>query len=109
MIQFERVIFIVALASGLSVFLPSLAIAQEENEVTAETIVNITTLSCRDLLLADNDDEESIVIFIQGYISGKSNQAEIDTDALRVASDRSYEDCIDNPDASVLNIFEQNR
>ena len=108
MILSTKALSIAVLTSALAFSMSSLAIAQEE-DVTAESIVDITALTCRDLLLADNDDEESIVVFVQGYISGKSGDTEIDTDALRVASDRSYEDCVDNPDASVLSVFEQNR
>ena len=106
MISSTKFLSFAALVSALTLSMSSLAIAQED-DAADESTVDIAAVTCRDFLL--DDDDESIAIFLHGYITGKSGETSIDTDAVRTATDRSYEDCIDNPDASVLSVFEQNR
>ena len=99
----------VASVSAFVLAASSIAIAQEDEESSTDGTVDVTALTCRDLLLMEGDDEESAILFVQGYISGKNSETVIDTDAVRVASDRSREQCVDEPDSTILSVFEQNR
>ena len=83
---------------------------EETTEVEApDSSVDITAITCRDLLLANAEDEVSITVFIQGYLSGKNGDIEIDSDALRAANDRSFEYCVDHPDDTLLTVFAESR
>ena len=103
--------FALALVSTSALILTasSVAIAQDGEENSPSNTVDIPELTCRDLLLMDGDDEEATIVFIQGYISGKTSETVVDADAVRVSSDRSREQCVDEPDSTVLSVFEQNR
>lgn len=100
---------IVASTSVFVVAVSSTAIAQDGTETNGDSTVDIAALTCRDLLLMDGEDEESAILFVQGYINGKSAETLVDTDAVKASSDRSLEQCIDEPDSTVLSVFEQNR
>ncbi|MGK7908909.1 MAG: HdeA/HdeB family chaperone [Synechococcus sp.] len=109
--SFSRLALTVTSVSVLILSTSPVALAQDEPESSSDggKMVDVTALTCRDLLLMDGDDEESATLFLQGYISGKNAEVTINTDAVRVATDRSIEQCIDEPDSTILSIFEQNR
>ena len=92
---------------SLASIVVSQSVLSQESEV--ENVVNISALTCRELLLMNGEDRQSTIVFVQGYLSGQNSEIEIDTEQLRAASDTSLEQCIDEPDASILTIFEQNR
>ena len=104
-----------AAVSSLSAGL--MAIAQDDDAIddglategVDTEVVDLTALTCRDLLMMNHEDEDSVIVFYQGYLSGKSGDAEIGVDELRAASDRSIEQCIDEPDSTLMSVFEQNR
>ncbi len=85
----------------------SQSVLSQDSEV--EGIVNISSMTCRELLLMNGDNRQSTIVFVQGYLSGQTSEVEIDTDQLRSASDLSLQQCVDEPDAPILGIFEQNR
>ncbi len=100
------------LALSIACFtLSSVVVSQRvlSQESEGRGMVDISAMTCRELLIMNGDDRQSTIVFVQGYLSGKNGEIEIDTDRLRAASDTSLEQCVDEPDASILSIFEQNR
>jgi len=81
------------------------AIAQEE----APGPTDITTLTCRDLLLMDGSDEADALIFLHGYLSGQRGDEIVERGPFAVATDRVKADCIDAPERNLLEVFEENR
>ena len=104
-----KIAFVIASTFAFFIVASPDMLAQEEAEGDAGEIVDVTAITCRDLLLMNNEDEEAAVMFIQGYLSGKNGDVEIDVDAIRSSSDRSFEQCIDAPDSTMMSVFEQNR
>ena len=100
---------IVASTSALMIASSSIAIAQDDIDGNAPNTVDITALTCRDLLMMDGEDEVSTILFVQGYISGKTAETVVDTNEVRASKDRSLEQCIEQPNSTVLSVFEQNR
>ena len=96
-------------ASASIVAISSVAIAQDGTSTNAPKTVDITALTCQDLLMMDGEDEVSTILFVQGYISGKTAETIIDADEVRASKERRLEQCIGQPNSTVLSVFEQNR
>jgi hypothetical protein len=61
------------------------------------------------LLKQGDADKEATIAYFHGFMSGKNNELTADTLALGETSDQIIEHCIDNPDDSLLQVFEQYR
>lgn len=75
--------------------------ADEEN-----TDIDLATLDCRTLLKMDNEDREFTLVFFHGLISGRQEEMVFRAEALAEATDQIVDQCIDNPDESLLKVFE---
>jgi HdeA/HdeB family len=81
-----------------------LAVAQE-----GDPVLEMDSVECRTMLKMDSDEQDFTLIYFHGYISGTKGQTLFDGPALREATDRIMDYCIDNPSASVMEAFEKNR
>ncbi|MDJ0634938.1 MAG: HdeA/HdeB family chaperone [Xenococcaceae cyanobacterium MO_188.B29] len=95
-------------AIAISGFSPS-AQAQSSPNTDESDMVDLQTLTCRDLLKSEGDNRANLVIFMHAFINGKNNNTTIDAPALAEATDAIVDTCIDNPDSALLGVFEQNR
>jgi hypothetical protein len=75
----------------------------------SEDRIDLQTLSCRTLLEAEDDDRELTLVFMHGYMSGMKGEMMIDAPKLSAATDEVIDACIDNPEATLMSIFEQYR
>jgi hypothetical protein len=57
------------------------------------------------LLKLNGDDQNSTMIFFHGYMSGKQNASSADVNALREISTQVIDYCIDNPDDTLMSVF----
>ncbi len=80
-----------------------IALSQEEEEI------ELTSLSCRDLLKMNGDEEDFTLVFFHGYMSGKNNDASFDPIDFAKATDNVRDYCISNPQESVISVFEKYR
>lgn len=86
------------------------AVSFAQSETTEnDASIDVTQTTCRDMLLASGDEEENILIFFHGYMTGKKNETVINVDAFRDVSETILSDCIDNPDATLIAVFESKR
>lgn len=69
----------------------------------------VSDISCRELLTMGGDEQDATMIFMNGYISGKSGDEMIDPSALMAASDTVLSNCIDAPDMPLISVFESVR
>ena len=76
--------------------LGGLAAAQDD------TTKDLTSVTCRDVLLATGDERDGIILVLHAYLLGEKKQTGYDTDALGAATDRFLDACIDAPDAEAL-------
>lgn len=72
-------------------------------------IVDINEISCREMLKMDGDEQELTMVFVHGYVSGKSAMTQVDGPALRAASEEIADACIDGPEKSLLSVVEMVR
>ncbi|MEA5508381.1 HdeA family protein [Crocosphaera sp. UHCC 0190] len=80
--------------------------AQENAE---DTKVDLSKVSCRELLKMPGEDKRLTLVFFHGFISAKKNQMMVDSIALREATNQVTDYCIDNPDATLMSAFEKYR
>lgn len=82
----------------------SSALAQDE-----EPVIDMNTVDCRTMIKMDADEQDFTLIYFHGYISGMKGDTMFDGPALRDATDKIMDYCIDNPSAMVMEAFEKNR
>ena len=71
--------------------------------------IDAATLACRSLLKLDDSGREATIAYYQGFISGKKNELMVDVPRLSDVSEKVMDHCIDNPNDSLLTVFEQYR
>lgn len=86
----------------------TLAQAQPTSGDAQDDVVDLKTVTCRDLLKTDGEDRTNTFVFIYGYINGTKGDLTINGSALAEASDKILDACIDSPDSTVLSVFEAN-
>lgn len=80
--------------------------AQEDSQ---NTTVDLSKISCREVLKMPGEDKQFTFVFFHGLITGKNKQMTIDRIALREATDKITDYCIENPKASLMSAFEKYR
>ena len=83
--------------------------AQSLTNTDQRDVVDLQTLTCRDLLKSEGEDRANLIIFMHAFINGKTNNTMIDAPLLAEATNTIVDTCIDNPDSALLGVFEQNR
>jgi hypothetical protein len=104
--QFQWIVLSTAMVlsiSNVSVY------AQNEPQQEDGSTINLESITCRSLLKQGDRDREATIAYFHGFMSGKNNELTADTLALGETSDQIIEHCIDNPDDSLLQVFEQYR
>ncbi|WP_417711400.1 HdeA/HdeB family chaperone [Roseibium aggregatum] len=74
-----------------------------------DPVLEMSTVDCRTMLKMDSDEQDFTLIYFHGYISGKKGETLFDGPALRDATEKIMDFCIDNPSATVMEAFEKNR
>jgi len=71
--------------------------------------IEIEKMTCREMLRMGNNEREFTLIFLHGFMSGKKSEMLFDGSALQDATDVVLDTCIDNPDETLLAVFEKAR
>lgn len=83
---------------------PSLA-----QEIEEDTNIYLEKISCRELLKMPGEDKKLTLIFYHGLMSAKKDQMVVDRITLRDATDQVIDYCINNPDETLMTVFDQYR
>jgi len=67
---------------------------------------DLTTLSCKDVMILSGADRDTTIAFIHGYITGKSGANDVDLDKLTDATEAFLNNCLDNPTAKAIPTME---
>ena len=78
--------------------------AQESSE---DTKIDLNKISCRELLKMPGKDRELTLVFFHGLMAAKNNQMVIDRVALREATNKITDYCIDNPNSMLMTAFDE--
>ena len=63
---------------------------------------DLSTVTCKDVLLASGDDRDAVVLVLHAYLLGEAKQLTYNADALAEATDRFFDACIAKPDSQAL-------
>ncbi len=69
--------------------------------------VDLRQINCRELFRMTGQDREDTLTFFHGVVNGKNDQMIIDVEILSEVTDKVIDHCIDNPNDSLLSVFEQ--
>lgn len=69
----------------------------------------LNDMDCRTLLRLGGEERAYTLLYMHGFISGKTNQLLLPTEELAAATDRIVDHCIDKPNDKLLSVFEQVR
>lgn len=100
----DKLLAIVLLSTIISPFSLSSSFAQDSSE---DTKVELNKISCRELLKMPGKDKELTLVFFHGLMAAKNEQMVIDRIALREATNKITDYCIDNPDSMLMTAFDQ--
>ncbi len=78
--------------------------AQDEAE---DTKVELNKISCRELLKMPGKDRQLTLVFFHGLMAAKNDQMIIDRVALREATNKVTDYCIDNPNSMLMTAFDE--
>ena len=101
--KFGWILLFSAIAStGFS--LPGWTQTEAESE-----LIDLQTMTCREMLKSEGEDRANTLIFMHGYISGKKGETTINAPILSDVTARILDTCIDNPEQTLLTVFEETR
>ena len=97
--------------------LSTVALAQSAPEAEEKTapeaeeleVVDLTVVTCKDLLRADGEERDNLLVFMHGYMNGKAGDATINAPVLAEATDKIIDTCISTPDKTLITAFEESR
>jgi hypothetical protein len=100
----------IVVSTAFLLSIPCLVVyGQNESEPEDASTIDLETVACRRLLKLGDSDQEATISFFQGFISGKNNELTADVVRLGEISEKVIDHCIDNPNDSLLQVFEQYR
>ena len=110
----HKVISIVAVVGFLVMAAVVPVFSQEKPNINLEKpsaamVVDLKTQDCRTLLRMSGSDRDFTVVFYHGFMSGKKNDTVFNAPELSAITDQIYDHCIDNPNDSLLAVFEAKR
>lgn len=106
--KFSWILLFGAIATA-SLSTPAWTQTEAEAEEASEDLIELQTMTCREMLKSEYKDRSNTLVFMHGYISGKKGETTVDAPALAEVTDRVLDTCIDNPERALLSVFEESR
>ena len=69
--------------------------------------IDITTLTCKELMAGNDDDREAGISYVHGYVAGKNDNTMINLGATGAHTDRFRDVCLTNPTITVIDAYTQ--
>jgi len=73
-----------------------------------DPVVDIQTIDCRAMLKMEHSEQDFTLVYLHGFINGTKNEMVFDGPALRAATEKIFDHCIDNPEDNLLKVFQEN-
>ncbi len=110
----RKVISIVAVLGFLVMAVAVPGFSAEKTKVNLEKtsagmVVDLKTQDCRTMLKMSGGDRDFTIVFYHGFMSGKNNDTVFNAPELSAITDQIFDHCIDNPNDSLLTVFEAKR
>ncbi len=95
--------------SLMTLLLTLLGLGISPKPVRAEKMLDIATITCKDLLLMEGDQRDSTLVFFHGVMLGRSQTTMLDSEKISNQTDKVLEMCIAEPDSKLMSVFEKTR
>ena len=106
--RFSWILLFSAIAAS-SLSTPGWTQTEPEAAGTSEDILELQTMTCREVLKSDGEDRDNLMIFMHGYFSGKQGGTTIDAPVLADVTNQILDTCIDSPNQTLISVFEASR
>ena len=83
--------------------------AQAQETVDLGESIDISEIDCRLMLQMTSEEREFTLLYFHGFMSGQANDTSLNDLELGQATDEIVNTCIDNPENSLISVFEQYR
>ena len=70
-------------------------------------VINMATITCKDLLEGKAEDIGAILMWLHGYYGGRANDTRLDTDAFTKGSEQIGKYCGQNPTVTMMQAIER--
>jgi len=94
----------VAVLVVLCILLVAFTAWGSESKMEGQTI-DISKMSCKDMMSGNDTDRAVVAAFFQGYLAGKKNNVVVNVDAASDLSDKVRDYCLSNPKSTVMDAF----
>jgi hypothetical protein len=91
----------------VSIFLTLPMMSFAEENAAASDMADANDYTCREILLANGEERDLAIMFLQGFYVGKSGKTTVDRNKLADATDILLDMCIADPDSKVLGTMEK--
>ena len=106
--KFSWILLLSAIAIP-SISIPGWTQTETEASKQGKDLIDLQTMTCREMLKSEYEDRANTLIFMHGYLSGQKGETTVNTSVLADVTDRILDTCIDNPEGTLLSVFEESR
>ena len=70
------------------------------------TRFNLSKVTCKNLLDANNFDRMAVLMMYWGFVAGKENNLEFDSEKMQTATEKLMDVCIEEPETTIFSAIE---
>lgn len=74
---------------------------------SADKKIDISKMTCKELMGGDDTDREVGIAFFHGFMAGKKENTIVDVKKISVLSDKIRDYCLSNPTSTVMDAFKK--
>ncbi len=89
---------------SLFVGFPTHVLAQTNTPTV--TRFNLSEVTCKNLLDANNFDRMAVLMMYWGFVAGKQNNLEFDSEQMQAATQRLMDVCLEDPDKTIFSAID---
>lgn len=90
----------------LSLFFGLSSNALAQTDTPTVTRFNLSEVTCKNLLDANNFDRMAVLMLYWGFVAGKQNNLEFDSEKMQAATEKLMDVCVENPDNTIFSAIE---
>lgn len=90
-----------------TILLTLLSMTIPASRIEALERLDLTTVSCKEMLLMEGDQRDSTIVFFHGMMIGKNGSTVLDAQTLSNTTDKVLEHCVNNPQDKLISVFEK--
>jgi hypothetical protein len=90
-----------------TIFSQGLVLSTKVQAQSSDSLFNMETFTCRELMLASSEDRALIISLFHGFFNGKNNQTAMDVVKTAKITDEIENHCVDNSQKTLMSVFQE--